>query len=311
MSMIKIISLISAFCAVLFLASCAEALPAASLPTPDSIGYIPTASETLSLSLESDAAFVYDVQNECFIYLCGQDEILYPASTTKLLTILYAQTLLASDELVTPTDELSLVRENSTIAYVKSHHTLSAEMLIEGMLLPSGNDAAYALAAAAGRKLVCEDVSGVEAVSLFLDGMNGYAASLGLVGSNFTSPDGYFDENHYTTVVDMAIIAREAYNNPTVRKYSSLPSDDVTYASGHTNTWKNTNLCLDPSSEFYSPYVTGLKTGSAGKGNYSLIASAELDDGGVIHEYIIGLFRGEDEHDRYRDVLKIIDTLKK
>ncbi len=304
----RLFSLILVLSMLISLAACASSLPTASLPEDGDDGYIPVSSEPLSLSLLSDAAFVYDVKNECFLYLSGEDEILYPASTTKLLTILCAMRLLSPDEVVTPTDELSLLGENSTIAYIKAHHSLTVEMLVEGMLLPSGNDAALVLAAAAGRKLSDDpDITGVEAVRLFVDEMNAYASSLGLVGSNFTSPDGYFDSEHYSTVCDMAIIAREAYSFELIRKYASLPSDDVTYASGHTNTWKNTNKCLDPDSEYYSPLVNGLKTGSAGKGNYSLIASFTSGK----DEYIVGLFRGKGENDRYSDILSVIDSVTK
>lgn len=292
----------------LLLVSCGDKRPPSTLPSEGELGYIPISADVINISLSSPQAFVYDVKNNEFLYLKGEDDILYPASTTKLLTILYAETLLAPDELITPGDELSLMKENSTIAYIKSHHTLTVEMLIEGMLLPSGNDAAYALAAAAGKKLSDDpEISGVDAVLLFISGMNEFAASLGLCGSSFTSPDGYFSENHYTTVTDMALIAREAYKDELIRKYSSLPSDNVVYASGHTNTWTNTNLCLLESSEFYSPLVNGLKTGSAGRGNYSLIASFSCENG----DFIIGLFSGENENDRFRDALKIINEITK
>ncbi len=301
------IIVLALLCSIFFtLISCDDPLPNAVLPSFGDTGFIPMSENVLELSLNSDAAFVYDVKNDSFLYISGENEIVYPASTTKLLTILFALTVISPDERITPADELLLMRENSTIAYIKTHHTLTAEMLIEGMLLPSGNDAAYALAAAVGKKLSDDkNISGACAVSLFVEKMNEYGKELGLCGTNFTSPDGFFDKDHYSTVTDMAIIAREAYGCDLIRKYSSLPKDDVTYASGHTNTWTNTNLCLQMDSEFYSPYVNGLKTGSAGKGNYSLIASFSCDKG----DYLIGLFRGKNENDRYLDTLKIIGEI--
>ena len=129
---------------------------------------------------------------------------------------------------------------------------------------------------------------------------------IGLCGSNFTSPDGYYESNHYTTLEDIALISVMASQNEIITKYSKLSSDSVIYASGHTNTWINTNLMLDPESAYYSPYVTGLKTGSAGSGNYSLILTVTLDDG---HEYIIGIFSSDGKNDRYTDALTIINYL--
>lgn len=286
---------------------CAEALPAAVLHGADDIGYIPCTSNKAKIQIDSKQAFVYDVEMGEFIYKKGAENIIYPASTTKLLTILYALTILSLDEVVTPGNELELIASDSSIAYIKSHHSLTVEMLIEGMLLPSGNDAAYTLAAAAGKKLSQDgNIDGKGAVSLFIDGMNEYAASIGLCGSSFTSPDGYYASNHYTTLEDIALISIMASQNDIIAKYARIPSDNVIYASGHSNTWINTNLMLDPESQFYSPYVTGLKTGSAGTGNYSLILTLELDDG---REYIIGIFSSAEKNDRYTDALTIIDHL--
>jgi D-alanyl-D-alanine carboxypeptidase (penicillin-binding protein 5/6) len=88
-------------------------------------------------------------------------------------------------------------------------------------------------------------------------------------------------------------------------QYAGIPTANVVYASGHTNTWKNTNLLLQPDSLFYSPFVTGLKTGSGGQGNYSLISSVQYEE----KSYIIGVFSSPDENTRFSDTLKIIKEL--
>lgn len=268
---------------------------------------LPLADETLDLDVKAPQCFVFDTQSGELIYMKGKGEKLYPASTTKLLTIMYALTVLDPEMLVTPGDELSLVGEFSTIAYVKPNHTLSVEMLIEGMLLPSGNDAAYVLAAAAGRLMSQKEaVSGVDAVAVFVEGMNSYAQSLGMKGSHFMSPDGYFNEDHYTTVEDMAIVASLAVHNPIIMKYACVAKDNVTYASGHLNTWTNTNRLIHKGDEYYSPYVTGLKTGSVGEGNYSLVVSADING----KTYTFGLFSEQETNTRFDDALYIIDKLK-
>lgn len=279
--------------------------------SPDSTGTeepdLIFAEDPLDIEVNAHQAFVYNLNTDEFLYMKGKGEKLEPASTTKLLTIVYALTLLAPDELITPSDELSMVGEFSTIAYVRPNHTLTAEMLAEGMLLPSGNDAAHVLAAGAGRKLAGDsEMSGVEAVGVFMEGMNKYAAAIGMTGSHFVTPDGYPTENHYTTVEDMAIISAMAAKNSVIMKYSRLQQDDVVYASGHTNTWVNTNKLLDQWGPYYSPYATGLKTGSVGEGNYALIATADIE--GVT--YIIGFFSEEVADNRYVDALAVIQALE-
>ncbi len=262
----------------------------------------PYEDDAKSLSLYAAQAFVYNLSERKYVYISGADKILYPASVTKLLTALYALELLSPDELITPGDELSLKNEKSAIAFIKTHHKLSVEMLIEAMLLPSGGDAAYVLAAAGGYKIGGRDVSPERAVELFVGGMNEYAKELGMCGSNFTSPDGFHDPENYSTVEDMTLLSVAASKNELIMKYASLPEANVTYASGHTNTWKNTNRMLHKESEYYSPYVTGLKTGTL-EGNSCLVCTFSFDEG----DYIAGVFSEKSEELRYVDMMAIIE----
>ena len=258
------------------------------------------------MELHAAQAFVYNANEGKYLYLLGSDKILYPASTTKLLTALYALELLSPEQLITPGDELELKNEESAIAFIKSHHTLSVEMLIEGMMLPSGGDAAYALAAAGGYALGGSDIPAAEAVELFVSGMNEYAASLGMCGSKFTSPDGFYDPENYSTIEDMTLLALAASKNEIIMKYAAMPKADVTYASGHTNTWRNTNRMLHEGDEFYSPYVNGLKTGTL-EGNSCLICTFTIDS----VRYIAGVFSERSEELRYVDMKEIIKFCEK
>lgn len=261
----------------------------------------------MDFNIRSPQGFVYDVSNDTIIFTKGESKVVYPGSTTKLLTALYVLSVLDENELVTPGDELDLVKPGSSIAYIKENHQLTVSMLIEGMLIPSGNDAAYVLAAAAGRKLANDSsMNGEEAVKRFMDGLNDYAGSIGLCGTFFTVPDGYADKEHYTTTEDMAIIARTAYKNSLISGYASKNISNVVYASGHTNQWINTNKLLDPESGYYSRYAKGLKTGSIDN-EYSLVFSFEFDDG---REYIAGVFGANNKNIRFEDALLIINGLE-
>lgn len=279
--------------------------PAATLHEAGQAGYIPCAADLRYFAgVRSPQYFVYSIDSGEFVGLRGQNDRVYPASTTKLLTILYALTLLDPAEAVTPGKELSLVGANSSIAYVRAEHTLTVEMLVQGMLLPSGNDAAYALAAAAGYRLDPDAADGIEAVEAFMKGMNAYADEIGLCGSHFTVPDGLAGESHYTTLEDMAIVASLALENELIMSYAGQAEADVVYASGHTNHWVNTNLLLDETGEYYDSRVTGLKTGSI-DGSYNLICSAEQNG----ERYIIGLFGGSGKDERFADAKRILNDL--
>lgn len=286
------------------LISCASE-PKPILHASSDVGYIRYAESGRDFDIRSPQAFVYDCDRNEILFAKGMDKVVYPASTTKLLTILYSLTLLDPEEKVTPGDELLLVAADSSVAYIKSYHTLTVEMLVEGMLLPSGNDAAYALAAAAGRKSSKNpDLSGRGAIDVFVKGLGDYARSIGCVGTHFTTPDGYAGKEHYSTLEDLILISSLAAENPIICRYCALAADDVTYASGHTNRWVNTNQMLDPESPYYAAEVNGLKTGSI-DGSYHLIATAEADG----RHYIIGTFGAHDKDARFADTKAIVEEL--
>ncbi len=236
------------------------------------------ADKTVKADISADHGAVLDVETGEILYAKGWGERIYPASTTKLLTALFALSVCPPDIEFTPGDELDLVAEDSSVAYIKRHHRLSLEMLIEGMLLPSGNDAAYVVAAGVGKRLAGEEgVSAREAVTKFMVELNRYAKKIGLKDTQFTCPDGYHNDDHYTTLEDMLLIGKLASENEIISKYASLVTDDVTYASGHKMTWSNTNSLIDRTSPSYYKYATGLKTGTTEEAGYCLVATAEKD----------------------------------
>ena len=279
----------------------------ASLHDPSSVNAIKYSDNMISVNIDSPQSFVYDVSNDTVIQVKGQYRVVYPGSTTKLLTALYALEILQPDEVISPGNELELVKDGSSLAYIKSHHKLTVEMLVEAMIIPSGNDATYVLAAAAGKRLSNDkSIDGKEAVEHFMSGLRGYATELGLCGTALTVPDGYDGNKHYTTTEDMIIVALHALENELIMKYASMPRANVVYASGHINEWVNTNKLLDSESSFYNEYVTGLKTGTV-DGECSLVFSFGFDDG---REYVAGVFGSPDKDTRYYDALKIIEELK-
>ena len=249
-------------------------------------------------------AILIDVKTNTILYMKGDgNTMIYPASTTKLLTALIALQYCEPDVKFTPGDELSFVPSDSSIAYIKSRHTLTLEMLIEGMMLPSGGDAAYVIAAGVGR-IISGNVYATarEAVDAFVAKMNEYAAQVGMTNSHFTCPDGYHDNDHYTTLLDVMILAQLAEENEIIMKYAGTLSDDVTYASGHKNSWKNSNLLIDPDSEFYYQYATGIKTGTTDEAGCCVVASAAFGTKKVL----VGIFGATTNAIRFNDAKALL-----
>ncbi len=268
----------------------------------DETDFVNVASDITSAA---STVFVYDISNDKYIFQKNTDQKIIPASITKILTILYALEVMPADEIISPGDELLLINKYSSIAYIKSSHKLTLEMLIEGMLLPSGNDAAYAVAAGTARYMTNNPhMPGQEAVDYFMTQLNLYAASIGCKNTNYTVPDGLAYENHYTTSDDLITIAKKALQNDIIMKYSKISTDKVFYASGETMTWKNTNELINPESEFYRSCVTGLKTGSLDNA-YSLLVSADING----KSFIIGIFDATTYQGRFEIASEIIDIL--
>lgn len=259
-------------------------------------------------ALNSTDIFVIDITSGFEFYHSDDgNNIVYPASITKLLSALVALDTLPADTVITPGDEVYMIGQYSSVAYIRPNHKLTVEMLVEAMLIPSGNDAAYALAAACGQKISGNSsISPAEAINVFVAEMNKYATELGCTGTNFTCPDGYAGNEHYSTVSDIAKIAKAAIQNDIIRKYVGTVVANVVYASGHTNTWKNTNLQMHKESEFYNPHVKGMKTGSLTDNN-SLVTY--YNDGET--ELLIGTFGSPTKEGRYEDTREIIDYFTK
>ncbi len=284
-----------------------------SVPSPPGTGTSsPPPVDPPSLSALAEAAglsapqlFVYSVSESRFLYEKGTDRPILPASITKLLTALFALESMPADTVIQPGNELELVGTGSSLAYIKTWHRLTLEMLIEGMLLPSGNDAAYAVAAATARHLTGnKKMDGSAAVAYFMEKLNEYARSIGCTGTYYQVPDGLIYDNHYTTAKDLAVIAKRALENEIIMKYAGTVRDKVFYESGETMTWNNSNQLIHPDSPYYRSCVTGLKTGSL-TDSYSILLTARIDG----HDYVIGVFGAPDSSRRFSDAAGLVDVL--
>ena len=258
--------------------------------------------------MEAGCVFVYDTAQERMLYCStAGEQTLYPASITKLFSAYVALLYLEPEQVVTAGEELSLVQPGSSTAYISRGCRLTVEMLVEGMLLPSGNDAAYVLAAAAGRAIAVDPgLSAVQAVQVFVAEMNREAYRLGLKNSRFTNPDGYHAGGHYTCPDDIALIAALAMREPTIARYAGLQQDQVTFESGEWITWYNTNGLLDPSWCYYIPTALGMKTGYTSEAGYCLLAAFP---GGGEH-ILIGVFGGATKNGRYAYAGELLDVIQ-
>ena len=264
--------------------------------------------KTTALNLAATRYFAYDLREEAYITHLGDvDASLYPASITKLLTSYVVLQHMAPEETVTVgEDALALVEEDSSVAELEVGDVLSVEQLIAAMMLPSGYDAAQVAAVAAGRTIAGDSaLDCVAAKQVFVDEMNVQADALGMDNSNFVNPDGWHNENHYTTMDDLVTLCKEVLKNQTILKYTSLAEETVVL-NGREVEWKNTNFLLYSDGEAYVPSAIGLKTGYTGEAGGCLV-SAFFEKDRLI---LIGVFGGPGfTMDRYLDTVAIYNSL--
>lgn len=250
--------------------------------------------------------FVYDCKADTFLNSSGDATTqVYPASITKLFTAYVAMQYLAPNEQITVGDALDFVVPGSSVAKLEAGDVLTVEQLVEAMMLPSGNDAAYVLACEAGRRIKNDPQMGIyTAKDTFVAEMNIQAAALGMTGTHFVNPDGIHDTNHYSTFGDLAILGKLALGNETIMKYAATAKDKVTL-HGETVEWKNTNKLIDRTNSYFCPYALGLKTGQTPDAGSCLLSAFRMDD----TELIIGVFGCPNEEDRFDDTIQLFNEV--
>ena len=259
----------------------------------------------IDMNIRSEYAIVYDVQANEVLYAKNAEEKCYPASTTKILTSAVILDNVPDDFMFTAWDELDLVNPESSLAFISKGNILDLETTIEAIMLPSGNDAAYMAAANVGRYILDdEDVSAEAAVGAFVDEMNQTARLVGAENTHFSDPDGFHDDEHYTTVMDMLKITLYAKDKPLLKAAGEKPSSYKVFASGEEAYWDNSNKLIQENSDCYYMYANGLKTGMTDQSGYCVVATARRFD----HDVICIVFGAEASDIRWNDTIALLDA---
>lgn len=231
------------------------------------------------LTVSAKAAVLMNADSKEILFSKNALDEIQPASTAKLLTAIVAVELSSKKEKFTVGSEINLIAPDSSRAYLVQGQVLSLEQILDALLLPSGNDAAYVIAANLGRKLAGDDsLKPKAAVKQFLKKMNETADEIGVVHSNFQSPDGYDAEGQYTTAYDMALIATKSLQYDEILATVKKAKTRDILLSGEDVTWYNSNKLVKEGSGYYYKYAIGLKTGSSGEAGRCLISAAKKAD---------------------------------
>lgn len=248
----------------------------------------------------SPSAILIDSNTGDVLYEKNSNAIMFPASTTKVLTAIIAlENCSLNEKTVASEPAISSIKSGYTNANIQIGEELTIEDLLYALMLKSANEAA---------NVIAEYVGG--SIENFVNIMNAKAIELGCTSTHFVNANGVHDDNHYTTASDLAKITRYCMQNKLFRHIVSteeytLPATEQ-YPLGD-RVLKNTNSLMNVDSPYYYPYVIGGKTGFTSQAKNCMIAMSEKD--GL--ELISIVFHAESTEDgrsaRYLDTISLLD----
>lgn len=250
---------------------------------PIQIQSIPVTNNAQPPVVTAEGVYVVELDSFSTLYEKNSRTKFFPASTTKIITALVAAELYQPDRIIT----VNQASVEGQIMNLVPNERITAENLLYGILVHSGNDAAYALANEYG-------------FDAFINLMNIKAKQIGMKDSYFKNPAGLDDFEQLTTPFDLALAGRELLQHSYLRKMVSTKEiiiSDVDYRQFHTLT--NVNRLLGEVQG-----LGGLKTGYTELAGENLVSFYRKDN----HDYIIVILKSQDRFLDTRTIVNWIDT---
>ncbi len=243
---------------------------------------IPYVKSSIDPVISAEGAYIVDLPTFTPVYKRQEHRQFLPASTTKIITALVAYDIYKPDQVITVN---KIMGDGQTMGLVVNER-ITVENLLYGMLVHSGNDAAYVLA----------DNYGYDK---FIDLMNKKAKEIGMKDSHFTNPAGLDDFSQVTTPFDLALAARTLLGHPYLSKIVSTKEiiiSDIDFQIFHKLTNVNTLL-----GEIQG--IGGLKTGYTENAGENLVSFYKKNG----HQFIIVILKSKDRFADTKELVKWIE----
>lgn len=247
-----------------------------------------------TLALGSPSAILIEASTGTVIYEKNPDEILRPASVTKIMTLLLIFDALNSGKIskedVVTVSEYAASMGGSQV-FLEPGETQTVDTMIKCISVASANDASVAMA---------EFISGSE--QQFVKSMNERAKGLGMNNTTFVNCCGLDADNHMTTARDISLMSAELITKyPDIHNYSTIWMDTITHVTRRGESefgLANTNKLIKQ-----YQWATGLKTGSTSLAKCCLSATASKD--GI--ELIAVIMAAPDSKTRFADAISLLN----
>ena len=223
----------------------------------------------------AECAILMDMDTHTVLYAKNIHKKMYPASTTKIMTCLLAMEHCNLDEELTFSYDAihSVPLDGSRMGGVNEGDRLNLEHALYAVLVQSANDVANAVGEHIAEKLGKEKSS-----AEFAKIMNEKAKEIGCKNTNFANASGLFDENHYTSAYDLALIGSKFFSNDTLCKMSSTASYHIEPGINNPeDIWMASKNQLLEGKPYAYEYLLGSKTGFVSQSRQTLVSGAQKD----------------------------------
>ncbi|MCM1088781.1 MAG: D-alanyl-D-alanine carboxypeptidase [Muribaculaceae bacterium] len=242
--------------------------------------------------ISAESAILMDADTGVILYAKNIHEKVYPASITKILTCLLAVEKGNLDDMVSFSNEavFSVPTDGSKMG-MDVGESISLEECLYGIMVASANEVANAVA---------EYIAG--SIEDFVEMMNTYSKELGCVDSHFVNTNGLFDENHYTSAYDLAVIARSFFQNEMLCKVSNTARYHFEATPTQPDDFYKNNKHKLINGEMEYEGVIGGKTGYTDQSRQTLVTCAEQNG----MKLICVVFK-EESPSQFDDTIELFD----
>ena len=218
------------------------------------------------IQLETKYIYAVDMESGMELYNTKADERMYPASMTKVATAIVAIEMIEDMQAtvtITKEDLDTIFETQASAAYLQIGEVVTYEDLLYGVIMPSGADACRALAF---------NLSG--SIEAFVDEMNAYVKKIGLKDTHFVNPTGIHDDNHYSTLKDIAKLTEVAMENEVF--YELFTSYGYTTSNG-IHSWANSAKAFASAAGVPTDRIIGCKSGYTDEAQSCLVSLAKVN----------------------------------
>lgn len=243
------------------------------------------------LKLDCRSALLMENSSGKILYEMNANEKVYPASVTKIMVMLLTMEAIDRGDIKLTDKVVVSPRAKSmggSTMFLEQGEIRTVEELLKGVAIESANDASVALA---------EFLAGTE--EAFVEKMNKRAKELGMNNTHFVNCTGFFDPNHYTSALDVAIMSRELLKYPKILDYTKIWMETISEGRKEPFTLVNRNKMIK---SYHG--CDGLKTGYVKESMYCISATAQRN--GI--RFIAVIMGAPSAKERNEMAAKLLDT---